>query len=468
MFTVTILKPQQTLTLTYTEAVPASRVLEDAGITHPHPCGGRGVCGKCRIRLNGNDVLACRTMIEKDSTIDYTSNLPGLQGITEGFFASFEKNPLMDAGYGAAIDIGTTTIAGYVYKFPSCERVHSACIPNPQSAFGADVISRIEHFGKGAGAQLAAAVRESLRSLTEGYPVEKCVITGNTAMLHLLTERDPSSMAVAPYHAEHLFGEWIDNTYLMPCISAYVGADVTAAMLASGIMEDECAILLDIGTNGEMVLKHGDTLLCCATAAGPCFEGAGISCGTPAVPGAISKVFIENGEAAFSCVDNKPPVGLCGTGLVDSIAVLLELGLLDETGYLEDDFRFGDSDVVLSPEDVRQFQLAKSAIRSGLDTLLHHAGISCSEVEKLYIAGGFGSFLNIDSAVRVGLIPPELSDKAIAIGNGAGSGASMVLQSKECLADARCLAERASAVTLTENPYFAQRYMENMMFPESL
>ena len=237
-------------------------------------------------------------------------------------------------------------------------------------------------------------------------------------------------------------------------------------MLASGMMQDGCSILLDIGTNGEMALKHGDTLLCCATAAGPCFEGAGISCGTPAVPGAISRVYTENGEIRFSCVDGKDPVGLCGTGLVDGIAALLDQELIDETGYMDEEFRFGDSAVVLTPEDVRQFQLAKSAIRSGLDTLLHHAGIPFSAVEKLYIAGGFGSFLNIDSAVRVGLIPPELGDKAIAIGNGVGAGASMVLQSRACLAEAESIAARACAVTLTENPYFAQRYMENMMFPE--
>ena len=466
MFTVTVRKAQQTLSLTYSEEVLASRVLEDAGITHPHPCGGRGVCGKCRILLNGKEVLACNTRIDSDSTIDYTSNSSELQGITEGFFTLFEKNPLFADGYGAAIDIGTTTIAGYLYHFPSCERVRALCIPNPQSAFGADVISRIEHCGKGAGDALASAVRGAIEKLCEGYSPVGYVITGNTVMLHLLTKRDPSSMAVAPYLTDNLFGEWHDNVYLMPCISSYVGADVTAAMLASGMMQDKCSILLDIGTNGEMALKHGDTLLCCATAAGPCFEGAGICCGTPAVPGAISRVYIEDSEIRFSCVDGKDPLGICGTGLVDSIAALLDMEIIDETGYMDEEFRFGDSAVVLTPEDVRQFQLAKSAIRSGLDTLLHHAGIPFSAVEKLYIAGGFGSFLNIDSAVRVGLIPPELGGKAIAIGNGAGAGASMVLQSRACLPEAEAIAARADAVTLTENPYFAQRYMENMMFPE--
>ena len=464
MISVTIRTTKTTFERTYSAPVTAAKVLADVGIFQPHPCGGRGTCRKCRILLNGQPVPACQTEIHKDATIDYTDNSAAMQGITDGFSANFEKLPLIESGYGAAIDIGTTTIAGYVYHFPSGRQVHAACVPNPQSTFGADVISRIDAFRAGHGDNLRIRVQNALHTLVANYPIQKWVITGNTAMLHLLAGRDPSAMAVAPYHAEHLFGEWQNNTWLMPCISAYVGADITAAVLASGMDAHPTALLIDIGTNGEMVLKHNDTLLCCATAAGPCFEGAGISCGVPAIPGAICRVWAENGALQFDTVAHEPPVGLCGTGLVDAIAVLLKLGLIDETGYLEESFRFGDSDVLLTPKDIRQFQLAKSAIRSGLDTLLHVAEISPSAIDAFYIAGGFGSALNIDSAVQTGLIPAELAGAAVSIGNGAGAGAAMVLQSRPCMETAVQIAARAKAVTLAENAFFTQRYAENMLF----
>lgn len=464
MFTVTIQTENQRFVQEYEQEVLAAQALADAGIIQSKPCGGRGVCGKCTIRLNGKNVLSCKTKISSDSTIDYTTGSQSIQGITDGMMRNFSKNPIILEGFGAAVDIGTTTIAGYIYSFPSCKLVKAVCVPNPQSEFGADVISRIDAFSAGKADTLSQRVHTAIRELTEGFPIENYVICGNTAMLHLLTKTNPTSLAVAPYVAETLFGEWQENAYLMRCISAFVGADVTAAMLASGMMEQETSLLIDIGTNGEMVLKHGDKLLCCSTAAGPCFEGAGISCGTPAVSGAITAVFENNGTLSFTTLDEQPPTGICGTGLVDAVAVLLKLGVIDETGYMEDAFYFGDSNVYLSPEDVRKFQLAKSAIRAGIETLLHSAGMRCEEIDTFYIAGGFGSFLNIKSAVATGLIPAALQEKAVSIGNGAGIGASMVLQSEECLALSEKLAAEAETLTLTDNPYFSDQYIENMMF----
>ncbi len=464
MFTVTIQTKDQCFTQKYEQEVLAAQALSDAGIVQSKPCGGRGVCGKCTIRLNGREVLSCKTMIDSDSTIDYTTAVHDVQGITAGIMRHFPKNPLVQEGFGAAIDIGTTTIAGYIYRFPACELVKTACVPNTQSEFGADVISRIDCFAAGGAEKLFRRVHEAIRELTEGFPIQKYVICGNTAMLHLLTKTNPSSLAVAPYVAETLFGAWRENAYLMRCISAFVGADTVAAALASGMMEQQTGLLIDIGTNGEMVLKHGEKLLCCSTAAGPCFEGAGISCGTPAVSGAIGQAFVKENALSFTTIDARPPVGICGTGLVDAVAALLQLGVIDESGYMENAFYFGASSVYLSPEDVRKFQLAKSAVRAGMETLLHAAEVRYEDIDAFYIAGGFGSFLNIKSAVATGLIPAALEEKAVSIGNGAGIGAAEVLQSKQCLSLSEKIAAQAETLTLTDNPYFADQYIENMMF----
>jgi uncharacterized 2Fe-2S/4Fe-4S cluster protein (DUF4445 family) len=326
------------------------------------------------------------------------------------------------------------------------------------------VISRVDRAVKGEGEALKGAVRGVLRQLTVGYEIGTSVICANTTMLYLLTGEDPASLAVAPYRAEHLFGTWVGNTYLAPCISAFVGADVTAAMLACRLDERENALLVDIGTNGEMVLSTDGRLLACSTAAGPCFEGAGISCGTAAVTGAIHRVRAVGREILFETIDGAPPIGLCGTGLVDAVAALLTIGVIDETGYMEEPYTFGDSDVVLTPEDVRAYQLAKSAIRSGIDTLLHFAGLAPDDVSALYLAGGFGSYLNAQSAAQTGLLPAELASRTVAIGNGAGMGAAMMLLGDQSLARAKELAAATESVELANSPYFATAYMNNMYF----
>lgn len=466
LFTVTVTTPRGVVAKTYETPVPAADVLEEVGVFLRKPCGGKGTCGKCRVMLNGEEVLACRTVIESDASLALPADAAPIQGVTEGILRNFVRQPLVEEGYGVAVDIGTTTVAGYLYHFPDCRREKAVCVPNPQGAYGADVISRIEHVAAGHGEALRRCIHETVAELTAGYEVKVTVICGNTAMLHLFTGRDPAPLAVAPYITNYRFGEWLGTTYLAPCASAYIGADVMTAVLSTGITEQETAFLVDIGTNGEMALHVGGKLLCCSTAAGPCFEGAGIDCGTPAVPGAINRVSVEDGVLTFTTIDGQPPIGLCGTGLVDGIAALLELEIIDETGYMEENYYFGDSGVYLSPEDVRKFQLAKSAIRSGIETLLHYAAIAPEQVERFCIAGGFGSFLRIESAVKTGLIPASLAGKAVSVGNAAGMGAAMILQSRQALETVQRLADEAETVSLAESAFFQDAYVENMMFEE--
>jgi len=402
----------------------------------------------------------------------YITEKVKFQGVTDGFIREFEKNPLTDDKdcFGVAIDIGTTTVAGYLYKLPECELLNTICIPNSQVIYGADVITRIEHSNNGGLFDLHSKVWEQIWRIRLSFElqteekVELMVITGNTAMLHMLLNIDPRTLAVAPFTPQSLFGWWTENAYFPKCISSYVGADITTGILASGMVDDSCSFLVDIGTNGEMALWNGEKLICCSTAAGPAFEGAGIAAGCPAVTGAINKVYIENGAIAYTTISNAPAVGICGTGLIDVIACMIELGIIDETGYMEEDFLIADSGISITPDDIRQVQLAKSAIRAGIDTLLNECGKTSADIKNFYIAGGFGNYIDKQSCAKIGLIPSDVLGKVVILGNAAGIGAGMILQSKECLEQSEQIGITAETVELSTSPYFMTKYVDNMMF----
>ena len=244
-----------------------------------------------------------------------------------------------------------------------------------------------------------------------------------------------------------------------------MGADITTALLASDICkQSDSRLLVDIGTNGEMALWHKGTLYCCSTAAGPAFEGAGISMGMSGQTGAIDRVQIVNGELFAHVIGEGEPRGICGSGVIDGVACLLDLETMDETGYLEDDPTPIADPVVLTQEDIRAVQLAKSAICAGICTLTHTAKLPLDALNELVIAGGFGSYLSIPSAIRIGLIPDELRGKIRVIGNAALSGAVMLLLSADLRKTAELLAHSAKIVVLSSNAVFAEAYMDGMLF----
>jgi uncharacterized 2Fe-2S/4Fe-4S cluster protein (DUF4445 family) len=297
-------------------------------------------------------------------------------------------------------------------------------------------------------------------------------------MLHLLTNTSPEPLSHAPFAAERLFGEILsakelglcslsDNAsiYLPPCIAAFVGADTVCAILASGMCgSDNTSLLTDIGTNGEMALLRNGELHVCSTAAGPAFEGVGISMGMRGGVGAIDKVMLQNGMPFAHVIGNVPPVGICGSGLVDAIACLLMNETLDETGYLDDDTVEISDPVVLTQQDIRMVQLAKSAICAGIRTLLHKSQITAADISVFYIAGGFGSYLDIKNAGRIGLIPNELTSKVKVIGNAALTGAAMLLLDKELSDKASAITKNVKVADLATDPFFAEEYMTGMLF----
>ena len=476
---------------------------------HGHmPCGGHGKCGKCRVTVTGEVSdptedekralspdelaegirLACRVTVLGDCIVTTAEQGRG-QIVTHGAFPASMSDKELDPswdGYGVAIDIGTTTLAARLYDRGG-KLLSETSRLNPQSAWGADVISRMEAAMAGNGGKIAQITRRALdgmlTELAEAASVEtsdigSVVITGNTVMLHLLTETNVEPLTHAPFAAERLFGEVLTAkelglttlapdapVYLPPCIAAFIGADTVTATLASDLREiPETALLCDIGTNGEMVLWHEGTLYACSTAAGPAFEGAGISMGMSGRVGAIDRVWVRDGSIEAHVIGEGDPVGLCGSGLVDAVAALLDTELLDETGYLEDDPVEIVGPVTVIQEDIRAVQLAKSAIHAGMRTLIHTAGLDCDDVATLYIAGGFGSYLDVTNAGKIGLLPEELTDRVTVLGNAALTGAAMLLLCEELRAVCERLAKDTRVVELATNPVFVSEYMERMMF----
>lgn len=428
-----------------------------------------------------------------------------------------EKGDTTKSLFGTAFDIGTTTVAAYLYDLNTgdCKAVSSML--NPQKRFGADVIARIsytmhsEEKRKEMQDLIVGCINDLISQLTlkagiTHDDIYAAVFTGNTTMLHLLMGIEASNMAVAPFIPSTTKLQFFDSKALglainkhgtgvaFPCVSAYVGGDTVAAILSSGMYEEEdISLLVDIGTNGEIVLGGKEWLLSCSTAAGPAFEGANIRNGVGGVTGAIDTVG-EGPEFKFTTIGNAAPIGICGSGIVDAIARLLDAGMIDETGRLADEeeakqpgrdmndrimtvdgvreFVINKKDesngmekrIVITQKDIRELQNAKAAIAAGIETLIRISGREADMVKKVYLAGGFGSSINISSAIKIGLFPRSLENKIEAIGNASGAGAAEGLLSLEMLGFTEKLKEKVKYIELSASADFTEKYIDNMFF----
>lgn len=488
MFELTVWKNKRSHKVAFEEAALLDVLLQRAGFSLPHPCGGHGNCGKCAVRVSGavsepnaleehmGKRLSCQTVVLGDATVVLPDDDLSMAIETETMTQPISLLP-MPGKYGAAVDIGTTTVAVKLFDLKAGTCVGTAAALNPQTAEAADVMGRIEAAMNGKLSVLQTQVTDCITALLQeagkacGMP-DSLVITGNTTMLYLLTGEDPESLSHAPFLAETLFGSEAAfagrTAYLPPCMNAFVGADITCAVLASGMCgSEQTALLCDIGTNGEIALWKDGTLYVTSTAAGPAFEGAGISCGCGSVTGAIDKVRLDNGRLSVHTIGNAPPIGICGSGLLDAIAAGLESEQIDETGVIEGDGLSLGAEVVLRQKDIRMVQLAKAAIAAGIDTLLETAGISVGEIKTLYITGGFGSHLNVASAVRIGLLPEEIEKRTVVLGNAALAGAAAVLLDQRAKGELSRIAGLSQHVNLGGNPAFNEKYVSNMFFGEA-
>lgn len=399
---------------------------------------------------------------------------------------------------GAAVDIGTTTLAATLFDLEEKKRIAAASSVNHQRAYGADVLSRIQAANEGATEELRLSICRDIDALLAGLvadagipddAVEELVIVGNTTMCHLLRGLSCAGLGAAPFTPEDLSlwegsseelalsERWSAAVTIFPGISAFVGADIVAGIYALEMDRKQNALLLDIGTNGEMAAGGADGFLVTSAAAGPVFEGGNISCGVAGVPGAVTSLALERDPAAtggirtveVSTIAGETPVGLCGTGIIDAVGEAVRLGLIDENGTFEEPW-FTDGMPVAEgrfrflQEDVRQVQMGKAAIRAGIETLLAEYG--GGDPEEILIAGGFGCRMNEEQAIRIGLFPEQFRGHITMTGNSALAGAERYL-----LADRTSTKQRLASVTehteelsLAMHPKFNELYLEEMFF----
>lgn len=420
--------------------------------------------------------------------------------------------PVDEPQIGAAVDVGTTTVALLLVDMASGEILAEASAFNNQIRFGDNVLSRIDQCARDPGnlaQQQRAVLTETIVPLLDEacrtaklnpQTVRTMALAGNTTMLHLLAGVDPSPLGVVPFTPPFLehrrYGTLPGlpeglSVHLLPSAAAYIGADITSGILASGLHHDEGpSLLVDVGTNGEIVLKHGAQMFACSTAAGPAFEGSGLHGGMRAVTGAVSHLRIDaaRGDVELVVIGDQPPRGLCGSAYIDFLADGRRAGLLTRIGRfparvperfadrfltLPDGpraFRVGPADgaepIVITEHDVARLLPAKAAIATGIDMLLARAGIAAADVRAMYLAGGFGIHLQTAAAIASGLLPGFAPEQIRPVGNTALAGAYLALLDVSALREIDDLRRRIEIIELNRDPSFQGRFVRHMRLPE--
>ena len=464
------------------------------------PCGGRGKCRRCRVRVIAGELdpspderriltpeeiaegwrLACRAGVQSDVTLDIEQwESPVLADESAFAFAPRE-------GRGVAVDLGTTTVVAQLVDLAGGHVLGVRTALNPQAAYGADIMSRVERALEPDGARL---LREMIREaigrmageLAADGPLEGGVtIVGNTVMHHLFSGVDVGPLARAPFETVEdglaVFGAgelgWPLPSGVavrfLPCLGGFVGSDILAGIRATRLHESEdLEALIDLGTNGEIVVGSRRGLLCASTAAGPAFEGGRISAGMRAATGAIAEVTLNGGQMQCRVLGGGRPRGICGSGLVDAVRCALDLGLILPSGRLAGGARslaLADG-VALTQGDIRELQLAKAAIAAGVKILLRQMGAARSGIRRVYLAGAFGNTVSRDSARRIGLLEFE-PEQVEPVGNTALLGAKVALFDRDASAN-DALRRQVRHVPLGSDAEFHETYVEAMRFPEA-
>jgi len=457
------------------------------------PCGGTGLCGGCSVRVLGGELavtqadrevfnaeelaagwrLACQARVEEPLTLECRQWRMDVLA-DDARLASAGRR-----GFGIAIDLGTTTIAAQLIDLAAGSVLRVETDLNPQAAFGADVMSRIK--AALAGGDLTAVVRGALRrmvaSLAEGHAGEivEVVLVGNTVMHHLFAGLDVEPLAHVPFETSHAetqrftagdLGWPLTATCAIRferCLGSFVGSDILAGIVAVGMHRAEDLIaLVDLGTNGEIAIGNRDGIVCASAAAGPAFEAGAIRMGMRATTGAVWRVQVADGQMRASVIGDAEPQGICGSGVVDAVAAGLQSGAILASGRIADGSkRFGVAGtVVLSQADIRELQLAKGAIASGFKLLLRRIGAKVGGLKSIYLAGAFGNYVQMESALRIGLLDAR-GDILHAAGNTALRGAKMLL-----LADVEPALPKIEHVSLAADPGFQDEFAACMTFPE--
>ncbi|OGS18535.1 MAG: hypothetical protein A3J83_00610 [Elusimicrobia bacterium RIFOXYA2_FULL_40_6] len=487
-----------------------------AGVIIELQCGGKGKCGKCRVTITEGksapkSCLACQYIINKNSVVQIPKSAHVdrkkllISATTGPKITNISKN------IGVAIDIGTTTVVGVLADIESKQTLDVWALTNPQYVHGADVISRInyvinqENGLKIIQNEIVNAINQIIDKLCLDTRVNKINIremsvVGNTTMQHFLLGIDPRSLSVAPYQPPVKGSYQIKKAiqlgiminpearvYVVPNIAGWVGGDTIGVILATKQHKsNKIKLSVDIGTNGEMVLGSKKKLLAASTAAGPCFEGARISCGMRATTGAIESVYMSEEGIFWRVIDRLQAQGICGSALIDTVAELLKFGIIDETGRIVNkaelegkipevllksiienesgnSFELTDK-VILTQRDIRELQLAKAAIYAGIHILLKELKIAINEVDEILLAGTFGNYIDKSNAQKIGLIPNISLEKVRYVGNAACEGSRLTLVSNEERKEAEAISKSVNYIELSGHPDFQEAFVDAMMF----
>jgi uncharacterized 2Fe-2S/4Fe-4S cluster protein (DUF4445 family) len=393
--------------------------------------------------------------------------------------------------YGLAVDVGTTTLVAELVDLNNGESIDSATENNSQIKYGMDIVSRISFSYQNTDnlVKLQDSILKTLSRMTEGLlkkngippdKVYEVILAGNTAMNHLLLGVPVNTLAVSPFHAVyHTLPEIMvedlgfrlnpnARAYIVPNIKSFVGGDISAGLQAIGLANRPGNhLFIDLGTNGEIVLKTEKKFVATSTAAGPAFEGMNISSGMLALPGAIHKVE-KKGRLVFHTIEGESPRGICGTGLIDLIALLLEEGKISSTGKInEGTGRISvTGKISITQQDVREIQLAVAAVKTGIRMILEKYYIEKESLDNVFIAGAFGNYLNIKNATRIGLLPRVEPSKIIFIGNSSLAGARALLLSKQARSKTEVLIRKIHYISLASDPRFQEIFVDSLHFPD--
>lgn len=518
---------------------PLGIAAAECGILLEQPCGGKAICGKCRVRaLDGvpaSDAdrrvlgrveadagwrLACAVVVDGDATLE----VPATTRTTahksfgdDGLFRDGIEAALPGGRWGIALDVGSTTLAAALVALDTGVVAASASTLNPQTHYGGDVVSRIAFARERAegGAVLHRVLASACDALVgeclsaEGVGRDELAgvaVVGNPTMTHTLLGLDLAGLGVAPFQgtryevwngtARELGLQLADDVaaYILPGVRSHVGADAVAAIVATAMDRvDAPTLLIDLGTNSEVVLATPDGILCTSASAGPAFEGANIHHGMRAVPGAIERLRVaRGGELRIDTVAADTPVGLCGSGLIDAAAELVRAGVIEPSGRLRSARELAwlpgplrervvdapdggravrlagttERPVLLTARDVRELQLVKGSIAAAVRLLLDHAGLAEHDIGEVLVAGAFGSHLHVASARAIGLVPHLSSDRVRPVGNAAGAGARLALVDRRARERAERVATDATFIELADRPDYQAAFVEALPFPD--
>ena len=498
--------------------------LLQAGVFLESPCGGKGSCGKCKVRVlsGGNEIhatelrllrpneiadglrLSCLLTVEGDMEIELLQQERKHTVLTAGYCPDFSIDKR--EGYGVALDIGTTTIAAALLDLSSGKELAHASDINPQKQYGLDVLSRISYeYEKGdegirsLQSILVHCLNRLVNELCESANVSRTelrdiVVAANCAMTHMLLGKDARPLGKAPYAPQFLEAQKLracdigldcsleTQLYCLPQVSAYIGGDIVAGACVCQLDKmEETVLFIDIGTNGEIILAHRGHLLSCSCAAGPALEGMNISCGMRAAEGAVEDVTITD-KVDLKTIENTAPVGLCGSGILAAVRELLKRGYVKKTGAFvqmsqspqplilrlngtkREAVLCEQPELIVTQDDLRQVQLAKGAILSGFRVLLQEAGITMEQLDSVIIAGQFGAHLPVESLIGIGLLPEQLREKLRYVGNSSQTGAAMALLSEEKRLEMEELAKKIDYIELAQTEDYDRIFAESLSF----